>query len=97
MSIASLGLDTIFLLTYTLERACNILTTFVDSQVRQSSTCSSIIMSLLMEVLVFVHGKGRIVGWLFRLQSRVYLNWIFATCLMMWLICSHCEPVGSAH
>jgi hypothetical protein len=54
-------------------------------------------MLLLMEVLVFVHGEGRIVGWLFRLQSRVYLNWIFATCLMMWLICSHCEPVGLAH
>ena len=97
MGIASLGLDTIFLLTYTLEGACDVLTTFVDSQVRQSSTCSSIIMLLLMEVLVFVHGEGRIVGWLFRLQSRVYLNWIFATCLMMWLIWLHCESVGSTH
>jgi len=50
-----------------------------------------------MEVLVFVHGKRWIVGWLFRLQSRVYLNWIFVSCLMMWLIWSHCESVGSTH
>ena len=97
MGIASLGLDTIFLLTYTLERACNVLTTFVDSWICQAAASSGVVMRLLMEILVFVHGEGRIVSWLFHLQSSVYLNWVFATRLMMWLICSHCESVGSTH
>ena len=55
-------------------------------------------MSLLMEVLVFVHGEGLTVGWLFRLQSGVNLNWIFATTfLTMWLIWPHTKSVGSTH
>jgi len=97
MSIASLGLDAIFLLTCTLERASDVLTTFVDSQVGHATACSSILMSLLMEVLVFVHGEGSVVSWLFCLQSGVNLNWVFVSCLMMWLICSHCESGGSIH
>ena len=76
------------------ELVCDILTTFIYFSGYQSSACSRILMSFVMQVLVLIMDKWRIIGILFG-QSWINLNWILSSWLTYLLSLSNWVPILS--
>ena len=77
------------------ELICDILTTFIYFGSNQTSTSSGILMCFIMQILVFIVDKWRVVSVLFR-QHRVNLNLILRSWLSHLLSLTYRVPVLSS-